>query len=838
MNLAFCQWREEFDRDPVAALDRLVCGPGSPGAAGQLSLGEVFAGVFASGDAALDAALCKWLSSQILAPLPAGMTPARWGALLEELFRGISTLRLAETGRMLREQHTRLRLWLRGLGGGPDGDPEGAYLLALAHQQIDQAFSRLWRRLVLGEEMPGRPRRELGLLGFRKMAEADSSTAAEAPLGLLQALAQWAERPGASREEWLQTVRSLLALYQSTADDWVRRFQEVLDTPKLREGHAARWLGDILPNWQPAGARPQREGLAQGRSIEVAESLGWVERVARNSALCGKQELEEFLERHRAYARATGDAKFLAKTFNNLASRVVRADRRRAGWAISRLEEALAWEPADPHNWTAYAQALWAAKRRADALQALWRARQRFAWNPFVRTELAQLLREQGDLDTAAAVFREAAAHFPTNVVCRSGLAQTLRALGQNAEAHAVHEQACRDFPANVVCRTGLAETLRALGQNAEARAVYEQACRDFPTNVVCRNGLADLLLELDDLDAAEQYLNEAWQLDKRNACARSGLAEVWFIRSARVNDTALRDRAKALLTQLASERNLHAPHRLWHFAERWERAVARGGLRCQQELDALPRKPVHRVEPPKVEAMSPAERLGRAMIALWHARRDSARRAQLCAQAERLLDLPPAQMDGLLPELLPGLVETRGLVWLAQGDARRALEYFTDQIERQGRGGWLGVRLGEARARLLLGQRTEPLPDESRLDSRHARFALRIVAVIGSVGGAHPDQEAAELLRQLYPEAARLADQRVTAASEEPAATSDEATRVAGMIAVALREHWFGPAQISSPDDFADAARLKRVLEAVRQTTLEVFDVLSNAALALALTD
>jgi tetratricopeptide (TPR) repeat protein len=834
MNPALCQWREEFGREPVAALDRLVRGVVPLGDAGQLSLGEVFPGVFAPGDAALDAAVCKWLSSHLLAPLPAGMTPARWAGLLEELFRGISTLQLAETGRLLREQHTRLRLWLRGLYAGPDRDPEAAYLLALAYHQTDQAFSRLWRRLVLGAEMPGRPWRDLGLLGFRKMPEPGTLTAADAPLGLLQALAEWAERPGVSREEWQQSLRSLFALYQSTEDDWVRRFQEVLDTPKLREGHAALWLGGILPNWQPAGARPQRKGLPQRRSIEVAESLGWVERVARDSTLCGEQELAAFLERHRAYARATGDSGFLAKTFNNLASRVVRADRRRAGWAISRLEEALAWEPADARNWTAYAQALWAANRRADALAALWQARQRFAWNPFVRTELAQFLREQGDVDTAAAVFREAAAHFPTNVVCRAGLAQTLRALGQNAAARAVYEQACRDFPTNVVCRAGLAETLRALGQGAAARAVYEQACRDFPTNIVCRNGLADLLLELDDLDAAERYLNEARQLDQRNAYARSGLAEVWFIRSARANDPALRDRARELLAQLAAERNLFAPHRLRNFDERWARAVARGGLRVQQEIDALPPRPVHRADPPMVDAMSPAERLGRAMIALWHAGRAGAERAQLCAQAERLLDLPPAQMGELLPELLPGFVETRGLVWLARGDARRALGYFTDQIERQGRGGWLGVRLGEARARLLLGQPAEPLPDESRLDSRHARFALRVVAVIRSLGGAHPEPQAAELLRQLYPEAARLADQWATAADQEPSAAGDAAAQAAGMIAVTLREHWFGPAQITSPDDFADAARLKRVLESIRQTTPEVFDVLSNTALAL----
>src|SRR5207245_2287334 len=134
--------------------------------------------------------------------------------------------------------------------------------------------------------------------------------------------------------------------------------------------------------------------------VPVHESLEWVDRVAHDSSLCDGEQLNQFLEQHRAYARATGDSEFLVKTFNNLASRVIRADRHRANWAIARLEEAIDWDASNPHNWTAYAQALWAANRRSDALDALWRSRQRFAWAPFIRTELARLLWKQGDLDT------------------------------------------------------------------------------------------------------------------------------------------------------------------------------------------------------------------------------------------------------------------------------------------------------------------------------------------------------------------------------------------------------------------------------------------------------
>ena len=53
MNLALKQWQEAFAREPVTALDRLVRGLVSLGAAGQLSLGEILSRAFAPGDAAL-----------------------------------------------------------------------------------------------------------------------------------------------------------------------------------------------------------------------------------------------------------------------------------------------------------------------------------------------------------------------------------------------------------------------------------------------------------------------------------------------------------------------------------------------------------------------------------------------------------------------------------------------------------------------------------------------------------------------------------------------------------------------------------------------------------------
>ena len=587
MNLALKQWQEAFAREPVTALDRLVRGLVSLGAAGQLSLGEILSRAFAPGDAALDAAVREWFTSHILQPLPARMTPARWAALLDELFRGIATMRLAKTGRLLRDEHTRLRLWLRGLYAGPDRDPEGSYLLALAYHQADQKFSRLWRRLILGEEMPNRSWRDIGLLGFRKLPDAGTSTAADVPVGLLQAVAEWAGRPGTSRDDWRHAVRSIFAAYRSTENYWVRKFHDILNEPELRDGRAAEWLAGLLPSWRNAQAQPIATTSRAVMPVTKVERERLVARITESPNDCDAPEVDGTLNRYRAYAFATGQSEYLVKTFNNLASRVLKSGRGKTDWAISRIHEAMEWEPHNPFNWTVYAQALWKTGRKNEALEALWQARQRFPWNPVVRNELTRLLREQGDILTALAVCREAAAHFPTETYCRSLLGETLREMDALEEARTVYEQACRDFPNDVVFFVSLADTLKDLDEPALARNVYEHALNDFPNNSVIRSAFGSLLLKLDDLVEAEKRFAEACLLDSTSQSPRYGVAEILVIRSARANDEKLRDAARERFQQLADDGYAPARERLAGFDQRWRTSLAHGGV-----LSITPKRP------------------------------------------------------------------------------------------------------------------------------------------------------------------------------------------------------------------------------------------------------
>lgn len=708
MNESLQRWREDFLREPDSAFDRLVRGVVPLGAACQLSFGEILNGLFEPCDAILDTAAANWLGKRILGTIPDGSTLNRWILVLDEYFRGIAAMELPKTGEILRRQHKRLRLWLNGFYEGPDRDPEGTYLLALARAQADQQFSTLWRRLVLGEEMTGRSYLAIGILGFRKMPEHDGRESSDVPEGLLQALVELAEKSGTGKAKWTQTIRSLFATYGRSERYWVEHFAPLLPNYQT-QSNARDWFSALLPGiqrWRPPAFGSQVP-LQRAPKVSYDVVQTWISRIRKNPELCSTPEFSVFLDQHRAYAEATGDSEYINKTFNNLATSIIRKNSGRVAIAVSLIEEALRFAPCDPRNWISYAIVLNAAHRVEEAIAALWKARHRFAFEPFIRNELGRLLRENGDLPTSEGVFREAVSHFPGDVVCRAGLAETLRAMSRLDEAHEVYALACRDFPSNHFFRNGLAETLRAMQRLDEARKVYEQACQDFPDDEVCQGGLADLLIDLNQLDEAERIYREALMTSGFNLYAKSGLARVLSIRSARNEDLKLRDEAKGILQGLADEGLPSAKSGLRAFDGQWERA--RNDPSITFRRDTNDRQPQARREPDSsaLTEMSVAERLGRAMITLWQAERaaDAPLRSSLCAHATILLDVPEETIDD---DLLAAFVETRGLVLLASGDAQMARAYFEEQILHYGRGSWIGVRLGEQRVQILLGERID----------------------------------------------------------------------------------------------------------------------------------
>lgn len=798
------RWRQQFDEEPVRQLDRLIRGLVPLGSAGMLRYGEMFDQAFDSGDETLDGAVVEWLESHILEPLPPGMIPSCWADALNDLFRGIADQQLAETGRLLREEYERLRAWLQPLYHGPGSDPELAYLLALAFSQDDQRFSPLWRRLVLGQELheEAQERRgcDVGLLGMRKMPQADGRPQSGVPDALLKALVLLAECDWVDSEEWEMRVRATFSGYPRSTGFWIDKFQATIASLHEDTGRAERWLARLLPQWHERSGGEQRRRASTLEPIPVDKSKDMIQRALDNPDMTTQVAYTAFLQRHRRYAKATGDAEFLVKTFCNLADKLSERYPNRAEKAAEWVEEALDWEPYNAKAHVVYSQVLWRAACRYEAIDHLWQARQRFPWNPVVRSELGRFLSLAGDLETAAEVYREAVDHFPNNPFVRAGLAETLRQMGQQDEA---------------------------LLQ--QARDVYEQVCRDFPNNPVCLTGFAFVLLQLDELDEAQSRFDQALDanIEESTEIARYGLAQTFFARSARTADEQLREKARTLFQEVDNE---YARQRLEDFDLRWERASERGREAPVPEGRPDSELAIEPLPLRDIDEMSPAERLGRAMITLRHAEQADPGTEEKSAhanQARHLLALPDAEVP---VELLRGYVVTRGLVLLARGDGAGALDYFSEQIQKHGRGGWLGVRLGYERARLLVGETEEVQARARAFNSASGQFAMLVVGVLDTLVRAGKEEEVADLLRELYPLAHRLSEREDGMRMADQAHQRD---KVAGMAAKFVVTRWLEPADIMSVTDLDDPERLQTVIQHISQTQQESGEMMHDLSLA-----
>jgi hypothetical protein len=215
-------------------------------------------------------------------------------------------------------------------------------------------------------------------------------------------------------------------------------------------------------------------------------------------------------------------------------------------------------------------------------------------------------------------------------------------------------------------------------------------------------------------------------------------------------------------------------------------------------------------------------------MLALWQIERadDATLKSSLFARASELLDMAEGEIG---EDLLPAFVETRGLVLIAGGDVRQALAHFQSQILHYGRGGWIGVRLGEQRARILLGEQDDVDLGASP-NSGSARFALYVMQVIKALSDKPQESKVRELLKTLFPRAADFA------ARVQPNAQGGQSIRNgAEMLGTFLQTCWFRPAKIQTLDDLDRPGAAGAVLKRVNDTRTVTFDVISNSALALA---
>jgi len=266
-----------------------------------------------------------------------------------------------------------------------------------------------------------------------------------------------------------------------------------------------------------------RHGAGRGQAVSPptrAEREQWVEKVTRNTSLCGSPELESFLGRYRAYTSATGDSEYLVKTFNNLANRVVGRDASKADWAANLLNEGIRWQPYNPHNYTSFPKFCGQQTVVATRLTFFGMLDSVFLGIHWLETNLADCCAKMVTYRCFGRI-REAAAHFPDNVFSRTGLALAHLQLDELDEALEVSERASRIFRTMVFLHI-LVSVLQRLNRVSDARKVLEQTCRAFPKDPKSRTELGNLLIDLGDLDGAEALFQEARSLDAHNEYAQS----------------------------------------------------------------------------------------------------------------------------------------------------------------------------------------------------------------------------------------------------------------------------------------------------------------------------
>lgn len=776
MNESVQKWIEELIVTPSEAIQKLVFGYAGVSGWSRSSLRESFVEIFQTHADALDGAVAGWLQERLM-KLPPEKTPTLvWASHLQDLFSAIAGLPLPRVARLLRDRMRDFRSWLRPLRTDESLDPEAAYLAALAWAETNQHLEGMWHGLALGRDREPAYYTDIGLLGLRKTRDEHGQLPAKAPFLLLATLIDLADT-GISQKDWLLTTRALLGGYHYSLGTWLREFEPVLKARQEAQ-NGPKWLKKVLPQLRvnqepqphyrhdipPAHSKQEKDGIIREVRTHGPEALG--------------ENLTAFLERERAYANATRNPHFLVRTFNRLAEA---ARTHNPDWAIARAEEALAWDEDNARNWTVLARCLWAlglSEQKSgnvvaaeahcqEAIDTLWQARFRFPWDAYVRTELARLYRDAGDLKTAEAIYRETQA--------------------------------------------------------------------EFPDNVACRNGLADVLVRTDRIREAEALYRETRMLFEKDPYSRNGLAEILVCRSAINRDEIEREEARSLLQEAADLHNRLGQMRLEGFNKRWERLVSReerwgADEQEQGESIALPQT--------VPDEMRPAQRLGRALLFQWQARRaaSSGEREHLFAEAEVLLNFP----DELTGECRSAFVEARGFLLLARDQATKARTYFEQQLAAINPRRPLGLRLGLAEARARLGE-TLSDTEEAELtsfgpDGSILPLVLKVVRLLESNAS---EDELRGLLLELYPRVRELAGMPASELGEEdePAEPTSPARQLKTpntMVAQMLFASVFHPAAINNPDDLQDADSLRSVLAHFKSNRDDIFSVAEKLALVI----
>ena len=693
------RWFVDLATAPDNALEDLVLGRVGIVAWSRASIREIFNEIMILHGPLLDLGLCLWLGQRLWQPSPERVSTLAWASTLQDVFRGAAGLRLPRLAQLLRERLRDFRPWLHPLGKKSNLDPEAAYLTVLAWSTANRQLEGLWRDLALhGGKLPAHYI-DIGLLGLRKSRDEQGALPDKAPAVLLGTLIDLADQPKMAKANWTRLVQATLGGYRCQPATWIREFTPLLEN-RSASANGPSWLRSLLPNL-PAleTTAAEKKCCSSLRPPQDYEKI--IKEVRRNGPLVNSRIVNNHLDEQRNFAKSTGIAYNLVRTFNRLAQASMSHT---PDWAVARAEEALAWERNNAQNWVVLAQCYWergcqegSAADYQVALDLLWEARLRFPWNPFVRCELARMYLSR-DIKMAIALYQETVEHFPNNVVTRTGLGNALIAGGRLPEAIALYQETVKRFPNDVWARNGLAEALIAAGRLPEAIDKLENTVKSFPNNIIARNLLSKALK-----DNVQQ-------------------------KTTRPSDQDSASKTEFLDTE--------AEH-----AEPPKTIVA-----PFQSAEPFPAS----LSSASPDNILPAQRIGRALSLMHQARtqKDEAKRKELFDQTKEMLNHPPE----LMGECRPAFVEAHGFLLLARGLAEEARGFFMRELQAWGTRPPLGLSLGLVEAKLRLGLDVSE-EEEGNLIALGPEGGVLVVVVRILVSLATDDEELSHLLQRIYPQ-------------------------------------------------------------------------------------
>lgn len=550
-------WLEALEASPEASVSDLMTGyaavfpytrADAPDAArmlvGHLSAEDPARKALASG-------IMSWLRMKRVERLPADRARLQdFVRQVSEAFEIIALLEQTEPALELRDKYVRWFEWANRLNLTPSRDARASYFRMLANTQPilaeriadPDALAPFWMRLCRqsGSTYP-KGYLQIGLLGLRRLPGAIER--GERPW--IAGLAAWALEQAPSDKEFMRAWSPLKRLHPAGPKVLRQNVFNVLSQKTYVDAGIETpgwWASDpVFPKSQDSKGRAHS---LEPPAPELRESIIHDFRDGvRFSDL--NDRLNTMVERYERYTDATGDDYFLVRSFCNVGNILLRNSvndhSEVARFAQNLARKTLRYQPRNPIAWGLWRDALFSGGAYDAAVALGWETVRRFPNNPFMRTELAEILIALDQTDTALALLEDAIVAQAFNAVTYAILARLLANRGDIEAA-----------------RTAIEDGLTIDSENAILTRwrSYLDDGKPLPLFATARKRVIDAV----DVDPSDEMMVEL---------GRSG--HLRQLRQRLQNDASAVEELRKILNtnpSFAYAQILAARHNLWHASE------------------------------------------------------------------------------------------------------------------------------------------------------------------------------------------------------------------------------------------------------------------------------